>query len=187
MPPVAEPPLQPSPASEPAWQAELETVLPRLHGWAHLRLRGQRLDPDDLVQEILMRVVTRIDQFRGGQFGAWVFAIAKNVLLECLRRGRQAARVQLVDGHSSRQLGMQEIPASITALSQRIARGDDVRQLLAAAAGLDDTDQRLVLLCGLEGLVPREVAPQVGLSEEAVAKRWYRLRQRLRSDLLPDA
>ncbi len=44
----------------------------------------------------------------------------------------------------------------------------------------DKEDQQIVVWCGLEGMACSDAAVQLGLSTDAVIKRWQRLRQRLR-------
>jgi RNA polymerase sigma factor (sigma-70 family) len=166
---------------EQAWFQALEELTPRLHAWTHLRLRGETdATKEDVVQEVLFRAVASRTRFTGGNPAAWVFQIAKHVLLEMLRQKRRDGRMQRVDGHTSRWAALHEFPEQVTSMSQRAAKRDDCRQLLEFAAGLDVVDQRLVMLCGLEGVAVRAAAVQVGLNEEACTKRWYRLRQRLR-------
>jgi len=167
-----------------AWLATLEELAPRLHAWTHLRLRGEdAATKEDFVQEVLYRAVANHARFTGGNATAWVFQIAKHVLFESLRRRRREGRVQAVDGHTSRFAALHEMPASVTNISRRVARSDDFRQLMLSVADLDDVDQRLVVLCGLEGESVKTAAVQIGLGDEACAKRWYRLRQRLRTEL----
>lgn len=172
------------PAADDAWIAALEEIGPRLNAWAHLRLSGESAgNREDLVQEVLLRAVMHRDRFTGGNFAGWVFQIAKHVLLETLRRRRRDHRLQRADGHSSRLAALHGVPESVTSLTQRIVRRDEFLQLMASVEALDDLDRRLVVLCGIEGEPVRAAAVQVGLGEEACAKRWYRLRQRLRIEL----
>ena len=137
-------------------------------------------DAEDLAQEVLCRAWTRRAQFTGGDFRAWVFQIAKRVLLEHARRLRKVKRVQIAEGDTARADRLDQVSDHLTTLTRRIARSDEVQRLLQQTAGLDDVDRRLLLLCGMEGLPTREAAVVVGLGEEAAAKRWYRLRQKLR-------
>jgi RNA polymerase sigma factor (sigma-70 family) len=163
--------------------AQLEAIAPRLLGWAHLRLRGRsQADAEDLAQEVLCRAVARIERFREGDLAAWVFRIAHNVLLESLRRSRRNGRTVLSSGDSSSPVRFDERSARITTLTRKVAQRDDVLALLAFAKDLDEQDHKLVLLCGLEGLPTSEAALRIGLGEEATAKRWYRLRGKLRRE-----
>lgn len=171
----------PSDGTEAERLAQLERMAPRLLLWAGTRLHGRaRREVEDFVQDVLCRSLVLLPRFRGGNLDAWVFQIARNMLLEQLRRVRRAGRVQHAEGASSLEAGLDQRPASITTLTRRVAERDDVRAVLALVETLGDVDRDLVRLCGLEALPPREVGVQLGMSEEAVAKRWYRLRARLR-------
>lgn len=163
--------------------AHIEAVTPRLLLWARLRLlhRGMRLEPEDLVQEVWCRVLAKSDGFAGDRsaFEAWAIEIAKYILLEQARRSRRLGRVELADGRSSRMFALGAVAAEITTLTQKVAREDEWRRFLDSVETLDPDDQKLLLLCGLERLRHADVAVQLGLSQEAVTKRWQRLRDRL--------
>ncbi|MCA8954181.1 MAG: sigma-70 family RNA polymerase sigma factor [Planctomycetes bacterium] len=161
-------------------RAALEEIAPRLFAWAHCRLYGRAAqEADDVVQETLCRALDRLDRFRGGSLAAWLFTIANNVVLEFLRRSRRRPQL-LAPASESRDSPLANVVARATTLTRAVARRDDVRALLELAESFDETDRRILLLCGLEDLPAREAAIQLGSNEEAVQKRWYRLRQRLR-------
>lgn len=162
-----------------AWQR----VAPAVFAWASLRVRPplrQRLDPDDLLQEVACR---SWDAFAGwdadqGPFRGWVFGIANNVLREALRRlgsDRAGGAGAVLDtGRWS------QVPDTATAISQAVARDEGLLRLLEHVDGLPDEDRKLLVLRGLEGLPHDQLADLLGLSSDAVAKRWQRLCGRLR-------
>ncbi|MCA8975491.1 MAG: sigma-70 family RNA polymerase sigma factor [Planctomycetes bacterium] len=177
------PPPEPGAVGPPEdWHAQLERLTPNLIAWTHVRLRGRTLaDVEDLTQEILCRAVTRIDSYKGGDLAHWLFAIAKFVLLESLRRQRRDARVRLPQGHSSVYSALGQVAADMTTLTRKVARRDDLQHMLAMLDALDEVDREIATLCGMEGQTCRAVAARVGLGEEAVTKRWQRLRAKLKS------
>ena len=60
---------------------------PRIYGLAY-RLTGSRADAEDLLQEVMLRVVRRIGEYRHqGRFEAWLFRIAANLVRDRARRG----------------------------------------------------------------------------------------------------
>ncbi|MGE3171723.1 MAG: RNA polymerase sigma factor [Planctomycetota bacterium] len=175
----------PDPAGSPrdaaAFAAGLEALAPRLVGWSHLRLRGRAgIDPDDLAQEVVCRALAGRDRFAGSDLAAWVFQIARHVLMEWLRSRQRRSQLGLGEGHGS-QFDLDDVTARLTTLTRKIAQRDDIARLLAMAQQLDAIDHVLLLSCGLEGVAPAAAAAQVGLAEEAARKRWYRLRQRLQA------
>lgn len=155
-----------------------------LYAWACLRLepRLRRVcTPEDLTQEIWLRAA-RLAATRDQHSGpprAWLFTIAKHVLFEVHRAARQ--RVPEGAGSSTRLSLLQEVPAEVTSLTQRLARDDNVRAFLERATALDDDDRALLLHVGLEAMSQAEVAVQLGVGYEALAKRWQRLRDRVRT------
>jgi RNA polymerase sigma factor (sigma-70 family) len=171
----------------PELTAHIEAVTPRLLLWARLRLwqRNLRLEPEDLVQEVWCRVLDKAPEFSGDRaaFEAWALEIGKYILLEQARRSRRVGRVQLAEGRSSRMFALGAVADTITTLTRKVARDDEWQRFLAEVEKLDPDDQKLLLLCGVERLRHADVAIQLGLSKEAVTKRWQRLRDRI--SLLP--
>ncbi len=56
---------------------------------AFLTARGRGYDPEDVHQETWLRVSQNLGQrFQGGNFRAWLFAIARNLLTDRVRRAR---------------------------------------------------------------------------------------------------
>lgn len=169
-----------------------EHIAPAVHTWASLRLRPNQaamLDPGDLVQEVWLRAWRRIDDFDHERvpFRFWVFRIAKNVLLEASRQSRrpdQLGRIR-ASGEDGEADPLARVADSITAVSRRVSRDEELGRFREAVAALPEDERKLVLHCGLEGLPLREVGERLGISEEAAGKRWQRLRARLRTSELP--
>ena len=164
-----------------SFEARYAAAAPALRAWAALRCRGPlgaALDESDLVQEICvaaLRAEVRFDPGRG-PWRAWLFGIAHQVandLLRRLARGRLA-----VDTLASRE---HRIPDSVTTISRRVRRDEALSEFLRRAEALAPEDRDLLVHRGLEGLEYADLAQILGLSPDAVAKRWQRLRARLQS------
>jgi RNA polymerase sigma-70 factor (ECF subfamily) len=69
-------------------------------------------------------------------------------------------------------------PSDPGCVDEIVARRQAVARILALARELTAAD-RQVLLLSLEGLGPSEISEVVGISANAVAIRWHRLKQRL--------
>lgn len=167
--------------------ARYERLAPALCVWAmrHTSRTVQaRIEVDDVLQETWLRAFRLRDRFTGDDaaFRSWIFAIAKNLLLEVQRSARRLQRVQIGDGRTSNQLAFEQISASMTALSQRLVRDDGIRRFHEHLSRLPRADQDLVSYCGLEGSTAAEAARKLGIGVEAAHKRWQRLRQQLRDD-----
>lgn len=77
---------------------------------------------------------------------------------------------------------MRDMPAETTTISRRVARDEAIQRFLERVETLDDSDRKLIILRGLEGLSHSAVANVLALSPEAAAKRWQRLRDSLAED-----
>ncbi|MEO6593589.1 MAG: RNA polymerase sigma factor [Planctomycetota bacterium] len=171
-------------------QAELARLYPplapALHAWACLRLQPDerpRLLPEDLTQEVWLRAFQIFDTFDPSvtSFRAWLFSVAKNVLLEARRRSRRAGAEHAAHGSSTRLASLDQVPLEVTSVTRRVAKDDELRRFVEKLGELDDIERQTVLHCGLEELSLEQAAARLGESYAATAKRWRRLRDRLRT------
>ncbi len=169
-----------------AFGAELESVLPRLQVWARLRLRDRGdIDADDFVQEVCVRAWSlHGKRDPAAPFAAWLFRIAKFVLLEISRSLRRSRALGVGRGAEGADPSLGGVADALTTLSQRVARRIDAEAFVAALPELEQIDEQVLLLCGLESVGPSEAAQRLGLSKEMVTKRWQRLREKLRFGVL---
>lgn len=166
-----------------AFETALRPILPALYSWAFLRIGSslrRDIDPQDVVQEVLVRAFGARDKFdpSRGALRSWIFQIAKNYLNEVLRRVRIARR-QDFGGHSVGD-ALSQVPESATALTERVRRSESLKNLLAYVETLQVEDQELFLRLGLQGESMEQAARRLGLETAAAHKRWQRLRIRLR-------
>jgi RNA polymerase sigma-70 factor (ECF subfamily) len=162
-----------------------ERLSPALYAWAYLRIqpamRGT-VDPEDLIQEVWFRAVRRLDTHdpQRSSFRAWIFTIARNVLLESFRRARRSPAWDAPGGSTTRLLALGNVPDEVTQMTHRVARNEELRRFLDDTGVLSPEDRAILAHCGLEGRTCAEVATRLELTEAAVIKRWQRLRARLR-------
>ena len=160
-------------------------LAPALHAWASLRLspsmrRG--MDPEDLLHEVWWRALDAFASFDSekGSFRTWLFTIATRVLVSSFRRAGTAARAGLtLDGGRSTSA----VPASLTDVSRRVARDAIIRDVVTVLQRLTEADQAVFVHCGLEAMSAPAAAALMGQSPDAVAKRWQRLRERLKTEI----
>ena len=164
-----------------------ERVAPSLFSWARLRIPPSVrpfLDEQDVVQEVWIRAVEIIDRYDPDKvnFRAWIFRVAKNVLLEAMRKLRADPRLRMEGGPSTRLFVIQNCPDSVTLMSARMRRDERIKLFTGFVEELGSPDREILVHCGLEGLKAQEVANRIDLSPEAVTKRWQRLRETLRNN-----
>ena len=166
-----------------------EHIAPALMTWAEFRIRPEQrmqVDPSDVVQEVWFRAWRQMDTFdpAATPFRYWIFRIAKNVLLEAVRKGQRTDSTGAGTTGRIQQLG--ELQDTMTAVSMRLSRDEGLAAFRAEVAALPEEDRKLVVHCGLEGLPLKEVAGRLTISVEAATKRWQRLRARLAESSLPE-
>lgn len=161
-------------------------LAPALLAWASLRLGPalrRRVTPEDLAQEVWLRAVEIFESFdpAATSFRAWLFAVGKRVLLEVQRRALRHRGEHGADGSSTRLLALQDVPLEITSLTRRVSRDEQVQRFVARLDELGDRDRMTAIYCGLEAMPIGEAAERLGEAYDTTAKRWQRLRARMRT------
>lgn len=131
-------------------------------------LAGGRGDPDDLVQEALVRALAR-PNFPGEvrNVRAYLFAVLHNVHVDQVSRG-DADKVDL-----DKVISYLPTPAPQPATME-------LRDLARALDALPEEQHRVVILVGLEGLTYEETAGVLGVPIGTVMSRLSRGREALR-------
>lgn len=169
-----------------AFSTLFEKVAPDLYVWASVRITNPQrsfIQPEDLLQETWTRALEKVSaqNFEETPFRPWLFAIARNVLLEALRyQRRQAERIR-AGGRSTFLTYLDRRYDEATRLTQRLARDEELETMRQKITALSEDEQKLVLYIGLEQLSMAEAAERLEISADAVSKRWQRLRGRLNS------
>lgn len=133
-------------------------------------------DVEDLIQRTFqICTVKRQELGVGGSFRGFLFGVARNLLLDHLRRRYRRGEHDDVEMHSLRDLG--------TTPSEAVARSE--RELLMQEAMRRiSLEQRVLLeLAHWEGLSGREMAQALAIGENTVRSRLARARAALREEL----
>jgi len=134
---------------------------------------------EDVVQQVFVRAFQRLDQYEVGRgFGKWLKAIARNLVLEELRkRYRYQGRL---DAYA------QELEKRLAA-SEDIADGETERErrnaLRECLEGLESTTQRAIRMHYVEARPTEMVAQELGRNGGAVRTLLCRARAVLRQCL----
>ena len=166
-----------------------EKIAPALYTWADLRIRKefrQHVSPEDVVQEVWCRAWKIFEKFDpdNGSFRYWIFRVAKNVLYEALRVLKDPG-TSPGGGGTTRVLVLDNVPDDATRITMRVSRNESLSHCSDWIRSLSDEDRMLVIHCGLEGLTYEETGERLAIGKEAVAKRWQRLREKLREQPIP--
>jgi len=129
-------------------------------------------DADDILQDVFVKLHTRIDTLRDeDRLAAWLYQIARNTIADYYRaRGQTIAMPDT--------LAVEDEPF------ESDAPGRIAASLKTMVAGLPDRYREAVTLSELEGLPQHEVARRLGLSLSGAKSRVQRGRGMLREALL---
>src|SRR5882762_8399336 len=144
-----------------------------------LYLTGRRECAEDLAQETWIRVLQRGSQYNGRQrFDPWLFAIARNLAIDYLRKKRKAvATVSLPNDRDAMLL----LPSSDPSPFEAAARSEDAMRLAGRLQILPPLYREALLLRFQEDLSLAEMAQVLGAPTTTVTSRIYRGLAALRS------
>lgn len=139
-----------------AYQSLLVLLTVALRGVVRSRARAAGLDPEDLVQEVLLALhLKRSTWIHGMSVARWVAAIARNKLIDALRRR----------GHRI-EVSIESVVETLASDAGETAEhSHDLRHLLAQ---LNERQRQVVRAVSLEGYSAQETAVRLHMSEGAV-------------------
>lgn len=154
-----------------------------------LRLRGDRHEAEDLLQETWIRACQAAREFRGdASLQTWLERIAVNAAAMADRRrlaisrGAGVAAVRLAPGDADPGAPAMEVAAPDGAEAVVIWR-ETLAELSAAVSALPRALRDVLVLRDLQGASTRETAIELKISEDAVKQRLHRARASLRAAL----
>ncbi|HEX9189699.1 MAG TPA: sigma-70 family RNA polymerase sigma factor [Vicinamibacteria bacterium] len=140
-----------------------ERFQPMVHGI--LLARVPRADAEDLVQEVFLRAMGRLDTLRRDDaFGSWLAAIARNRARDHWRRGEDTVELP------------EEVPGEPHPEGSALT-------VLAAIRRLPDAYRETLVLRLVEGMTGPEIAERTGLTPGSVRVNLHRGMEKLREAL----
>jgi RNA polymerase sigma-70 factor (ECF subfamily) len=151
-----------------------------LHAFVGRRVRNQA-DVDDLVQRVLLQIVTGLRSLRDVErLHAWVYRVARNVIVDyyrspVVRRERPSGdTVDLASANESAESILRED-------DERAALRELATCLLPMMRQLSPAYQDAIRMADLEGVTQAEAARRAGVSVSGMKSRVQRARQQLRT------
>lgn len=150
---------------EPAVEALYQKYYPKIYNYGFMQM-GDAQAAEDLASDVMLKMIESMHKytFRGLPFGAWVFRIARNRLIDLHRRRRRRGEVDLSGSLSSAL-------ASPHALAERaLERG----QIQIALKHLTDEQRQVIVLKFIQGFDNRSIGKIMGRSEGAIKSLQHR-------------
>jgi RNA polymerase sigma-70 factor (ECF subfamily) len=135
------------------------------------------IEPDDVVQEVFLRVVRHLPSLRDAErIEAWLFQIARNALRDAMRaRQRRDSRTDALEV---------DVPAEADVDDMRAAETELAPCLTPMVARLAEPYRSAIELTSLQGLTQTDAAKRVGVSVSGMKSRVQRAREQLKVMLL---
>lgn len=143
-----------------AFDALVDAYSSRLYGYFY-RLTGARHDAEDLLQEVFVRLVRTIGDYRhDGRFDAWLFRMATNLVRDRVRRIRAARSAGLDAGAGAQDGGTlpQQRDLRTPDPAEALQRSEQIDRLQAAIDRLPDAEREVILLRHFSQLSFRQIA-----------------------------
>ena len=134
----------------------------RLQKFLRRRTRASG-EAEDLVQDVIRRLMERDDLSDVGELDAFIFATARNLLKDRARRAAVRER-----SHAE----LRAVASEIEVLHpERVIRArQDIAGIMAPRAELDEKPRDMFILHRLDGMKQRDIAEAYGLSLSSVEK-----------------
>jgi RNA polymerase sigma-70 factor (ECF subfamily) len=149
-------------------------------------LLGRRDSVDDLVQETWLRVLERGGSYNGrSRFEPWLFAIARNLTMDHLRKRRIFSLDSSPDSSDHPEQDRKPLYLASTAPSpfELAARTEDAQRLALTLETLEPIYREALVLRFQEDLSLQEMATVIGVPLTTVSSRIYRGLAALRAQL----
>lgn len=148
-----------------------EMYYPKVYNYAFLQM-GDVQAAEDLASDVMLKMLEslRTYRFRGLPFGAWVFRIARNRLIDLHRRRKRRGEVDLSETLASSLANPQSLA------ERALERG----QLQVALKHLTDEQRQVIVLKFIEGFDNRSIGRIMGRSEGAIKSLQHRALAALR-------
>ncbi len=141
-----------------------------------LYLTGNREMAEDLFQEVWMRVLVRGAQFNGkARFDTWLFAIARNLVIDQRRKRTMSSLDELFEGGSDDDRPMSfEVADGEPTPFDRVSNFEDRERIAKALLDLDTLHREVLVLRFYEELSLEEIAKVTKAHLSTVKSRLYR-------------
>lgn len=142
-----------------------EYYLPKIYGYIYNRTSNKDLT-QDLVSETFMKALSNLEKykFKGYSFGAWLYRIAHNNIIDYFRKHPEARHQELDEQVESERLS----PNTEAEQEER------KKIILEALSKLPDESQQILSLKFFEELSNQEIADILGCRKENLAVKTHR-------------
>ncbi|MBP8255999.1 MAG: RNA polymerase sigma factor [Opitutaceae bacterium] len=132
-----------------------------LRAW--LQSRFPHFDPNDILQDAYLRVLQAREKGTLRSPKAFLFAVARNLALDQVRRRQSGDANDLV------RIDLLDVLDETADVSETVARNQELELLTQAIQSLPDRCRRIFTLRKVYGLAQSDIARKLGVSEHTVS------------------
>ena len=159
---------------------------PMIHQLAFRYMKSWE-DAEEVAQDVMMKVVRRIDAFRGDSaLSSWIYRITFNTAMSRLRNSKHSRPFEVLQGDLTRDPETQEpfdTPDWSGLGDEAVMRAELRRALAEALTELPDVYRVPVVLRDIQGLTTEEASEVLNVKTQTLKSRLHRGRMMLRERL----
>lgn len=157
----------------------VEAAYPLVHRWSLVHT-GDPADADDLTQDVLIRMIRRLDSFRGNaRFGTWLYSVTRNAAIDRQRRRSRRRRADEAPALCEALAGVDPVDPAHT-----LERRELDSLLRSFFDELPERQRQVFDLVELQGVSTIDVADRLGIEPVSVRAHLFKARRHLRSRIL---
>jgi RNA polymerase sigma-70 factor (ECF subfamily) len=151
-----------------------QRYLPMIYAYVRARVFDDH-DAEDLTEQVFLRAYQSLDRYRGRgwPYSAFLYRVARNLLVDHIRRSRPALPVEAAEA----------VPDATPSADETLIRGEERRRLRQALERLPGDYQEVIRLRLLLSLPTATAAAWMGRNQGAVRVLLYRAMRALRREM----
>ena len=162
-----------------ALEALVRAAYPAVRRWTLVQT-GDAAEADDLTQDVLIRMIQKLDSFHGdAQFGTWLYSVTRNAATDRFRK--QARRRRLATAPTAFE---DLVPTGPEDPMKAVERREVSSLVRLFFAELPDRQREVFDLVELQGLSAAEASEMLGIEPVSVRANLFKARKRLRTRIL---
>ena len=165
-----------SPSNREIFSQLYDEFMPKVFAYIHYRV-NDRQTTEDLTSIVFEKAMVNFSKYSSDKaaFSTWLFAIARNSVIDYFRTDAKRRHVDL-DGENI------DVASSEPSPGEQMEKQSEKECLLNCLSKLGDQDQEIVRLKFAAEMTNRQISKMLKLSESNVGVRLFRAMRRLRED-----
>lgn len=164
---------------EAALEGLVRTAYPVVRRWALVRT-GDPVEADDLTQDVLIRMIRKLDSYEGGSaFATWLYSVTRNAALDRLRGRRRRERVE-----EEARTRLHLMPSAAEDPARAVEGREVERVVTLFFEELPERQREVFDLVELQGMSTARVAALLGIEPVSVRANLFKARRTIRERIL---